>query len=71
MIDTSKMTPVQIQQVGTTILFWELGPVGLRRFLQQYDLGTSDYTKERHKWLDNLTIEEAIQLAQDEQEDEK
>ena len=71
MIDTSKMTPVQIQQVGTAILLRELGPVGLIRFLQQYDLGTGDYTKERHQWLDNLTVDEVIQLALDEQEDEK
>lgn len=71
MIDTSKMTPVQIQQLGTAILLRELGPVGLIKFMQQYDLGTGDYTEERHHWLDNLTVDDVIQLALDEQDDEK
>jgi hypothetical protein len=44
--------------------------VGLIRFLQQYDLGTGDYTEERQQWLDDLTVDEVIQLAVDEQADE-
>jgi hypothetical protein len=27
-------------------------------FIQQFDSGYGDYTKERHNWLDKLTIEE-------------
>jgi hypothetical protein len=26
-------------------------------FIRQFDSGYGDYTKERHTWLDNLTIE--------------
>jgi hypothetical protein len=28
------------------------------RFLQQFETGWGDYTKERHKWLKETTVEE-------------
>ena len=28
-----------------------LGPVGMVRFLQQFETGSGDYTAERHQWL--------------------
>ena len=32
-----------------------LGPIDMARFIQSYETGTGDYTKERHEWLpDNL-----------------
>ncbi|MFZ0546216.1 MAG: hypothetical protein WAM60_12295 [Candidatus Promineifilaceae bacterium] len=71
MIDTSKMTPRQIQEAGTAVLLRELGPAGLLRFLQQFEMGTGDYTKEHHEWLDHLTVDEVIQLALREQENEQ
>jgi hypothetical protein len=67
MINTKTMTPIEIQQVGLTVLMRELGPVGLIRFLQQYELGTGDYTSERHQWLDEISVDDAIQLALKEQ----
>mgnify|MGYP006909078607 CR=1 FL=1 len=70
MIDTRMMTPVQIHQAGLAVLARELGPVGLIRFLQQYELGNGDYTKDRHQWLDHLSLEDVIQLVQEEQQDE-
>jgi hypothetical protein len=30
------------------------------RFIHQYDSGSGDYTKERHRWLDQLTIDDFI-----------
>jgi hypothetical protein len=30
------------------------------RFLQQFDTGHGDYTKERHQWLDKVTLEEIL-----------
>lgn len=71
MIDTRTMTPMQIHQAGLAVLSRELGPVGLIRFLQQYELGTGDYTKERHQWLDHLTVEDVIRLVREEQEDDE
>ena len=47
----------------------ELGPVGFIRFMQQYELGKGDYTVDRRRWLDRLTIDEVLSLAQAEQEE--
>jgi hypothetical protein len=30
------------------------------RFLQQFHHGSDDYAKERHKWLDKLSLEEIV-----------
>lgn len=37
----------QIRLAGLKALNWELGPVGMIRFLQQFETGSGDYTKER------------------------
>jgi hypothetical protein len=36
----------------------ELGPAGFVRFLQQYEGGTGDYTRDRHKILSHVTGEQ-------------
>lgn len=51
------MTLNEIRQIGMDALFKALGPVGMVRFLQQFDMGKGDYTKEREQWLGNLTVE--------------
>jgi hypothetical protein len=43
----------EIQKQGIDALVKELGPVDAIRFLQIYDQGSGDYTKERKKWLEN------------------
>jgi hypothetical protein len=45
------MTQEQIRQMGIEALIAKLGPAGMVRFLQQFDMGSGDYTKERHTWL--------------------
>lgn len=52
------MTPEQIRSRGLRALEEALGPVGMLRFLQQFEPGQGDYTEERHKWLDDLTLED-------------
>jgi hypothetical protein len=37
-----------------------MGIVDTFRFLNQYTLGSGDYTKERGEWLDDLTLEEIV-----------
>jgi hypothetical protein len=44
----------QIRQAGIEILNRELGPVAMIRFLQQYQKGYGDYSKERHDWIDKI-----------------
>ncbi len=46
------MTPEEIRIAGLKALEKELGPVGMVRFLQQFDLGRGDYTRERKKLLE-------------------
>ncbi|GMO61891.1 MAG: hypothetical protein Ta2A_08250 [Treponemataceae bacterium] len=47
-----------IRKLGIEALTERLGPIGMVEFMRQFDSGYGDYTQERHKWLDHLTIEE-------------
>jgi hypothetical protein len=47
-----------IRKLGLEVLNERLGPIGMVEFIQQFDSGYGDYTKERHNWLDKLTIED-------------
>jgi hypothetical protein len=47
-----------IRKIGMEALNEKLGPIGMVEFIQQFDSGYGDYTKERHNWLDKLTVEE-------------
>ena len=61
MIDTSKMTLEQIRKAGIEALTRELGPVGMIRFMQQFDMGSGDYTKERHKLFEGMDIDTIVE----------
>ena len=50
-----------IQLTGLRALSHDLGPVGLVRFLQQFETGYGDYTAERHRWLGERTVEDLVQ----------
>ncbi len=54
------MTLDKIKQIGLQVLTKELGPVGMIRFLQQFETGTGDYSEERHEWLDTYSMEHLI-----------
>ena len=47
-----------IRRLGIEALTEKLGPVGMIEFMRQFDSGYGDYTKERHNWLGDLTIED-------------
>ena len=47
-----------VRRLGIDALTEKLGPIGMIEFMRQFDSGYGDYTKERHAWLDNLTIED-------------
>ena len=47
-----------IRKLGIEALNEKLGPIGMVEFMRQFDSGYGDYTKERHNWLDGLTIED-------------
>jgi hypothetical protein len=64
-MDTQMMTLEQIRLAGLEALARELGPVGMIRFLQQFNNGKGDYSKERHKWLDKLDVTAAAKDIQE------
>jgi hypothetical protein len=47
-----------IRRLGIEALSEKLGPIGMVEFMRQFDSGYGNYTKDRHDWLDNLTIED-------------
>lgn len=51
---------VQIRQLGIKALTEALGAVGTVRFLQQFDTGSGDYTKDRDELLKNAILETII-----------
>jgi hypothetical protein len=51
---------MQIRQMGLKALAQALGPVGMVRFLQQFDTGSGDYTRERNELLKDATLEEIL-----------
>jgi len=51
------MTLEQIRLAGLRALSRDLGPVGLVRFLQQFETGHGDYTAERQSWLGEPTVQ--------------
>ncbi len=49
-----------ISRRATHILFKEMGVVDTIRFLNQFSIGQGDYTKEREKWLGDISMDDAI-----------
>jgi len=50
--------PIVVQKVGIDALVRELGAVGAINFLQLYDRGSGDYTKERHAYFDGMSVDD-------------
>ena len=50
----------EIRKAGIEALAQTLGPIGMVRFLQQFDTGKGDYTKEREQWLGEMTIDDIL-----------
>ena len=54
-----------IRKLGLEALFKALGPVGMVRFIQQFETGVGDYTKERAQWLKDLEIKQIVEEIKD------
>lgn len=59
-IDGGSATLAELRRVGIDALVKALGPVGMARFLQQFDPGHGDYTAERHAILGSPTVDELM-----------
>jgi len=57
MMDINLNSPADVRAAGTKILIEALGPVGYTRFIQQFENGYGDYTKEKYE-QPNLSFEE-------------
>lgn len=49
MLNVNLNNPLEIRAVGLQALRDALGPVGMVRFIQQYDMGYGDYAKKKAK----------------------
>ena len=59
------MSLEQIRIAGMEALARELGIVGMVRFLQQFETGHNDYSKDRHKWLDDQDMDAVVKRIQE------
>jgi hypothetical protein len=48
----------EIRKLGMEALIRELGVVGAIRFLQQFEVGEGDFTKQRQAWVGKSTVAE-------------
>ena len=57
--------PALVRKAGMSALKKELGPVGTTYFIRQFSAGQGDYTAERDKLLEGITLEEIIKNVRD------
>lgn len=55
---TENLTLYEIRTIGFDALVRELGPAGAIRFIQQYESGHGDYTRDRRKLLPKKSVRE-------------
>ena len=65
------MSLEQIRIAGMEALARELGIVGMVRFLQQFETGHGDYSKDRHQWLDDQDLDTIVKRIQERREANK
>ena len=61
MLNVNLSNPIEIRNVGIKALQEALGPVGMVKFMQQYDIGYGDYTKEKQEQSD-ISLDEVDML---------
>lgn len=57
-----------LRKAGIEVLKRELGVTDMIRFLQMFEKGEGDYTKERKEWLKELSIEEISKEIKEKEE---
>jgi hypothetical protein len=63
-------TQQELVRQGYQALVDTLGVVDTIRFIQHFSLGQGDYTKERHEWLDQISLGEIFTSMKQRQEDD-
>jgi hypothetical protein len=54
----------EIRRMGLEALMKRLGPMGMIRFLQQFETGYGDYTAERESWLTEMDMDKLLSHIQ-------
>ncbi|HBR17575.1 MAG TPA: hypothetical protein DD725_08230 [Deltaproteobacteria bacterium] len=54
------LNPLNIRKQGVEALAKKLGPLGMVRFLQQFESGSGDYTEDRKKWLPESNVKSIV-----------
>jgi len=54
---TDTLNPVELRTAGCKALAEALGPLGMARFLRQFEQGNGDYTRDRRKWLRDQSVQ--------------
>jgi hypothetical protein len=62
--------PAVLRQLGIEALTKALGPVGMVRFMRQFDMGSGNYTEEREALLSGITMEDFERFQEDTEERE-
>ena len=70
-MNTQTMSLEQIRIAGMEALARELGVVGMVRFLQQFETGHGDYSKDRHEWLDKQDLDTIVKRIQERRKSSK
>ncbi len=60
-MSTQAWSPGTIRKLGLDALAKALGPIGMVRFLQQFETGVGDYTKDRALWLKDIDVKTAVE----------
>jgi hypothetical protein len=58
---TDTLNPAELRAAGYKALADALGPLGMARFLRQFERGNGDYTRERHHWLRGQSVQSVTQ----------
>lgn len=53
------LNPAELRAAGYKALAAALGPLGMARFLLQFERGHGDYTRQRHEWLRDTSVSTA------------
>jgi len=59
-MDIQTLNPTMVRKAGLEALAKSLGPVGMVRFLQQFEVGSGDYTKERNEQLEGMSVKSIV-----------
>lgn len=59
---TKRRSAAQLAADGFAALVQKLGMAEAVRYVQLYDQGTGDYTRERHEWLDRVSPDQLATL---------